>query len=270
MITGIAHNGINVIDMDKAMDFYCGAVGLKKIHEIPKDGKPWVYCLKIAKNNFVELFYGGVKDREDAYAADQIGYHHWCIICTDLQSLRDRIFKKGYIDESLQPKPTPAGGKTMWIHDPEGNALELIQRLPDAEYGGRDELLGIGHTGFIVSDMEKSLDFYINKLGLKQIRTMDKEGKPWLIFLQVQEGQNYELYHGGNRTRPNTWQSYGSSHLSLLCDDLEATLEALRAKVVPVDAEIKLGGDKNLKAWIHDPDGNRIELLYVNADSPLA
>jgi lactoylglutathione lyase len=40
------------------------------------------------------------------------------------------------------------------------------------------------HTMVRVTDVEKSLDFYVNKLGLKEIRRMDNEGGRFtLIFL---------------------------------------------------------------------------------------
>jgi lactoylglutathione lyase len=278
-ITGIAHNAIKVLDMYKALDFYCSAVGMTKAFVLPEKGPPGIIYVKISKNNFVEFFFGGEKDRNENYGPGLIGYHHWCVHVTNLQALRDRIFEKGYLKDDIQPKPTEAGGKNMWIHDPDGNALEILQPLPDSEYKGRDEFLGIGHVGYVVSDVSKSLDFYCDKLGLKQIRTVERDGKPWITHVAALEssngkegfdGQEIELFWNGSRTRPNTWESYGGTHLCLACDDVPNMVEDLRRRGVAIDIETKVGGDKNTQAWVHDPDGNRIELMQIHPDSPQA
>jgi lactoylglutathione lyase len=273
MLQGIAHNAMNVLDMEKILDFYVGAVGFERAFEIPReDGSPWIVYLKVGSNGFVELFYGGKKDREINYAADQIGYHHWCINVSNLPALRERILKKGYIKADLQPKATANGGWNLWIDDPEGNALEIVQPGPDAEFAGRDEILGIAHIGFVVGDIDKALDFYCNKLGMKELRTNEKDGKPWITFVQVREGQTYELFRAEGRphTRPNTWQSYGGTHISLLSGDVPGDIEALRKQGVSVIIEAKTGADKNTQGWVQDPDGNRVELMHIHPDSPQA
>jgi lactoylglutathione lyase len=127
--------------------------------------------------------------------------------------------------------------------------------------------------------MPKTLDFYCDKLGLREIRTVERDGKPWLTHLAVKDssngkegfdGQEIQLFWGGTRTRPNTWQSYGGMHLCLACDDVPNMVEDLRRRGVTIDIETKVGGDKNTQAWVHDPDGNRIELMQIHPDSPQA
>lgn len=59
MITGLAHNAFRVTDMDKALAFYCGVLGFSKAFEIPDDaGNPWIVYIKVAHEQFLELFYG--------------------------------------------------------------------------------------------------------------------------------------------------------------------------------------------------------------------
>jgi lactoylglutathione lyase len=272
MLIGIGHNAINVLDMEKSLDFYADAVGFRRAFEIPRDGKPWIVYLNVGGGSFLELFYDGAKDREENYAADLIGYHHWCITCTNLLALRDRVLAKGYISSDLVPKETKSGGYNLWIHDPDGNALEIVQPKPPAEYGGRDEILGIGHIGLVCNDMAQSLDFYCDKLGMQELRTIERDGHKWITFIQVREGQTYELFYpeGGRRNRPNTWQSYGGTHVSIQVDNVEETVENLRKKGVAILIEPKTGADKNTQAWIQDPDGNRVELMYIHPDSPQA
>ncbi|MDR3247701.1 MAG: VOC family protein [Treponema sp.] len=272
MLIGIGHNAINVLDMEKSLDFYVNAVGFQRAFELPLEGRPWIVYLKIGPGAFLELFYGGVKDRDQNYAADLIGYHHWGIACTNLPALRDRLFKKGCIPQETVPDKTSGGGYKLWIHDPDGNALELVQPKPTEAYGGRDELLGIHHIGLVCHDVAKSVDFYCNKLGLEEIGGVEQDGHKGITALKVREGQCYKLFapQGGERTRPNTWQSYGSSHVSLQVDNVEETVEKLRGKGVTIDIEPKTAQDKNTQAWIHDPDGNRVELMYIHPESPQA
>jgi len=278
-ITGIGHNAIRVLDMEKALDFYCSAVGMTKAFELERDGNPHIVYVKIAPNNFVELFHNGVKDREINYAPDQIGYHHWCINVTNLQALRDRIFAKGYIKEGVKPNITPAGGKNMWIHDPDGNAFEILQPRPDSAYNGVEKILGVGHVAYSCSDAQRTAAFYTDMLGLKQIRTKDRDGKPWLTYIAAldspdgndgSEGQEIELFWTGKKTRPNTWSSYGGTHLCLTCDDVPNFVDGLRSKGLPILIDTKVGGDMNTQAWVEDPDGNRVELMQMSPDSPQA
>jgi catechol 2,3-dioxygenase-like lactoylglutathione lyase family enzyme len=65
-------------------------------------------------------------------------------------------------------------------------------------------------------------------------------------------------------------QSYGSPHVSLLVDNVEKLVEKLRKEGVTIDIETKTGQDKNTQAWIHDPDGNQVELMYIHPESPQA
>lgn len=280
MITNIAHNAVKVTDMEKAVDFYCGTVGFQKAFEIADDkGRPWIVYLKICDGAFIELFYGGVKDREPAYASDRIGYHHWCVSVGDLTGLARRAYEKGWIPE---PKPGMGrdGNQNLWIHDPDGNALELVQYSPDSphmqsNHGSYDYsekgFTGVAHMAFTVSDMEQALAFYRDKLGFELIDSLDDEqGRPWLNYLRVRDGAYLELFYGGKEKVRETEASAGFMHMCLECDGLKETVETLRAKGAPIDVEPSQGKDHNWQAWTHDPDGNKIELMMISPDSPQA
>lgn len=280
MITGIAHNAMKVTDMQKALDFYCGEIGFQKAFELPdKNGNPWIVYLKICDGYFLELFYDGVRERDPAYDSGRIGYHHWCVSAGDLDGLARKAFEKGWI-----PEPKTGLGRdlnrNLWLHDPDGNALELVQYDPESPQMKSNEapyafdgkgFTGIGHVAFTVSDMEKALDFYCDRLGLKLIYSLDDEqGKPWLNYLRVRDGSYLELFYGGREKAAETEQAAGFLHVCLECDELPGTVESLRAKGVPIDVEPKQGGDRNWQAWTHDPDGNKIELMTIDPESPQA
>jgi lactoylglutathione lyase len=272
MLLGIGHNAVNALDMDKLLDFYTGAAGFQRAFEIPRDGKPWIIYLKAGEDGFLELFYGGEKDREDNNGADLIGYHHWSVTCAGLPALRERIAGKNYAAGDIKPAEDGKGGLAMRTQDPEGNILDIVQPKPTAEYGGREGILGIGSIALVCKDLAKSLDFYCGKLGMRELRTVEQGGRIKSASLQVREGQTYELCspEGAGRTRPNTWQSYGGNLVSIQVDSVEQTVEELRRRGTAILAEPKVGADKNTQAWILDPDGNRVELMYIHPDSPQA
>lgn len=217
--------------------------------------------------------------RDPAYASDRVGYHHWCVSVGDLTPFAAKAFEKGWIG-SPEPQLGKDGNRSIWIHDPDGNALELVQYAPGSpqmqsnqgpyEYG-REGLTGIAHVAFTVSDMEQALAFYREKLGFALIESLkDEEGKPWLNYLRVADGTYLELFYGGRDRVEEKDSSAGFMHMCLECGDIQETVEALRGKGAPIDVEPKQGGDKNWQAWTHDPDGNKIELMKISPESPQA
>jgi lactoylglutathione lyase len=131
-------------------------------------------------------------------------------------------------------------------------------------------ITGIGHVAFVISDLERSLDFYCHKLGFREAFRLDREGtpSPWIVYIQIAPGHFIELFPGGsgaNEPRP-----VGYNHFCLLVDDLAATLKDLEARGLAVPGEPARGVDHNLQYWIKDPDGNPIELMQIVSESPHA
>ncbi len=131
-------------------------------------------------------------------------------------------------------------------------------------------ITGIGHVAFLISDLERSLDFYCNKLGFRHAFNLDREGapSPWIVYIQVAPGQFIELFPGGQGE--NQLHKVGYNHFCLLVDDLAATLKTLEERGLPIPDGLIRGQDDNLQYWIKDPDGNRIELMQISPNSPQA
>lgn len=127
---------------------------------------------------------------------------------------------------------------------------------------------GIAHNAYVVSDMEASFDFYINKLGFTHAFSLahPKTGKPWIEYLKVADGQFIELFY------PEEGVPAGGSylHLCLETPDCVATVNELRARGTVIDVEPNQGSDFNIQAWVHDPDGNKIEIMQISPESPQA
>ena len=125
-------------------------------------------------------------------------------------------------------------------------------------------ITGMAHACFTVSDLEQSIHFYQDLLGLKPAFDFRREdGTRFGLYLHL-GGRNFiELFQGELGERADK-QSY--KHICLEVDDIQSTVATLRERGLEVSAP-KLGGDQSWQAWITDPDGNRIELHAYTPES---
>ena len=124
----------------------------------------------------------------------------------------------------------------------------------------------IGHPAFAAYDLDRTLAFY-ERLGIHEsFRLYKEDGALMLVYLHVRGDRFIEVFPGGPEPDPDRRSSF--MHLCLLTDDLAATVEDLRARGVAIRQEPKVGLDRNLQAWIADPDGNPIELMQLSEESP--
>lgn len=121
------------------------------------------------------------------------------------------------------------------------------------------------HTMVRVHDLDASLDFYINKLGLIETRRHDvPEGKFSLIFLAAAVGQaEIELTHNwGSEEVYDSGRNFG--HLAFEVDDIYQTCQNLQDNGVIINRPPRCGH----MAFIKSPDNISIELLQKG--KPLA
>ena len=114
------------------------------------------------------------------------------------------------------------------------------------------------HFNFNVLDLERSLKFYDETLGLRPVREKDMNGNR-LIFLG--DGVTdfcLELTWLRGRTEPYDLGEQ-EFHLALMSDDIEASLEKHRAMGVVVQEPRVPGGFY----FLEDPDGYWIEIIPV-------
>ena len=130
------------------------------------------------------------------------------------------------------------------------------------------------HTMVRISDIEKSLDFYCNKLGMREMRRMDSEqGRFTLIFLAAPEDRRraaeetaplIELTYNWDPEAYAGGRNFG--HLAFEVDDIYATCQSLQDKGVTINRPPRDGR----MAFIKSPDGISIELLQKGASLPHA
>ncbi|HLZ59452.1 MAG TPA: VOC family protein [Ktedonosporobacter sp.] len=133
-------------------------------------------------------------------------------------------------------------------------------------------ITGLGHIAFFITDLEKSLDFYCNKLGFREAFRLEREGEPspWIVYIQVAPNHFIELFPGGQGAIRARGRTVGYNHFCLVVDDLQATLRDLEVRGLAITGAPQQGLDHNWQYWINDPDGNAIELMQIMPDSPQA
>lgn len=127
---------------------------------------------------------------------------------------------------------------------------------------------GIAHAAYTVSDMDKAMAFYVDGLGLKKAFSLaDDQGRPWIEYLKVCDGQFIELFYAGEDFCARNG-SY--SHLCLEVDDCATTAAELEGRGVKIVVPPQQGKDRNWQCWVADPDGNRIEIMQIDPSAPQA
>ena len=125
----------------------------------------------------------------------------------------------------------------------------------------------LAHLNFVTDDLERIIDFYVNKLGMKVKFTLNnKKGQPFGYYFECGNATFLEFfdqamaaeYWGGQVAVLTTGTQY--RHFCLEVTGLDDYCNKLKSKGVEV-SDISLGMDNSRQAWIADPDGNDIELM---------
>jgi lactoylglutathione lyase len=121
------------------------------------------------------------------------------------------------------------------------------------------------HTMVRVRDIDESLDFYCNKLGLKEVRRMDNEsGRYTLVFLaapddveaaRTDKAPLVELTYNWDPEDYQGGRNFG--HLAYSVDNIYKTCERLQNGGVTINRPPRDGH----MAFVRSPDGISIELL---------
>jgi len=123
------------------------------------------------------------------------------------------------------------------------------------------------HTMIRVSDVEATLDFFVNKLGLIERRRFDNEGGRFtLIFLSAPETPEaeIELTHNWDPEPYDGGRNFG--HLAFGVDDIYAACQRLADGGVTINRPPRDGR----MAFVRSPDNISIELLQKGKALPPA
>ena len=131
-------------------------------------------------------------------------------------------------------------------------------------------VLGIGHAAYYTAQMDVMLDFYCNKLGFKHAFSIaGDDGEPWIEFVKLADGSFLEFFYAdAERMQKNSDKWF--THTCIKVTDVGAVAEFLRAEGVGLIIEPRMGKDGNMQCWCADPDGNPLEFMCIEPDSPQA
>lgn len=140
-------------------------------------------------------------------------------------------------------------------------------------------VMGMHHTGFVVSDLDASVRFYQDAVGLTLIGRRDRDGGP------ISQILGYEATHikiaefhlgGGHQLELIEYENprgadahiyerngFGASHIAFQVEDVFAAHARLAANgAQPLNPPIEIVPGKK-GCYLQDPDGNWVELLEL-------
>jgi lactoylglutathione lyase len=128
------------------------------------------------------------------------------------------------------------------------------------------------HTMVRVTNIEQSLDFYCNKLGMQEVRRReDQAGRYTLVFLSAPHDKSrsaaenaplLELTYNWDPEKYGEGRNFG--HLAFEVDDIYATCERLMQGGVTINRPPRDGR----MAFVRSPDNISIELLQKGQAQP--
>ncbi len=130
------------------------------------------------------------------------------------------------------------------------------------------------HTMVRASDLNASLDFYCNKLGLVEVNRYDSEGGRFTLVYLAAPGDVQRAHEESSPLLEITWnwdpENYSGGrnfgHLAYRVDDIYATCQRLLDAGVTINRPPRDGH----MAFIRSPDGISIELLQAGESLPAA
>jgi len=115
-----------------------------------------------------------------------------------------------------------------------------------------------------VGDLDKSIEFYTEVMGMKLLRRRDNEEYRYTLafvgYQEENEGTVLELTYNWDTSEYDLGNGYG--HIALEVEDIYATcnvIENQKGKITRPPGPVK--GGKTVIAFVEDPDGYKIELI---------
>lgn len=137
----------------------------------------------------------------------------------------------------------------------------------------------INHSGLVVADLERSLAFYRDVIGMRVTRTVDRSGLPisqivgydatHIIGAHMSSGSGptleliQYLHPFTSEKVTSERNALGASHIAFEVNDIHSAYETLKAngaQIMNPPAELEPGRSG---CYIQDPDGNWIELVEI-------
>ena len=123
-----------------------------------------------------------------------------------------------------------------------------------------EKSIHLAHTMIRVRNLEDSLEFYCNFLGLHEVRRKDISDEATLVFLS-DDAENYHLELTLNRDGRDYLLGDQFGHLAFHVDDLETVITEVKERNWWYRQSKPTASSKYI--FVHDPDGYDIEILQA-------
>ena len=140
MIKGLSHIAVRASDILASVRFYTEILGLQEAFRMHnEDGQLSTVYVYIAPSQYLELFANGTVPA--ATGSDVIGLCHICLETEDIEKAYEAVKAKGGpLDSELRLGKSKC--RMFWTHDPDGNALEIMELTPESLQAQANARLG--------------------------------------------------------------------------------------------------------------------------------
>lgn len=193
--------GFTVSDMDRSVDYYTRVLRFQKVSDVERSGVAVEHLKGLfgVRVRIVRLRLGDEELELSEYLvpkgravppdsqSNDLGFQHVAIVVSDMNRAYAWLRQNNIQHISSAPQTLPAwnqqagGIQAFYFRDPDGHVLEIIhfpsgKGDPRWQASSGDLFEGIDHTAIAVSDTEKSIAFYRDKLGMRITGTSENYG----------------------------------------------------------------------------------------------
>ncbi|WP_020006240.1 VOC family protein [Salinicoccus albus] len=272
--THVQHVKINVSDLERSVEFYTNTIGFK----ILEQDKNSASLTTDGKTSILSLYQPSHPQPKGRTS----GLYHFAILLPerkDLAAITMHLARKqmrlGSADHDVS--------EALYMSDPDGNGIEIyIDRDPEAwtwhgdqvnmvtepldaegllkdfnpsgEWHGLPEDTVMGHLHLHVADLDSTLKFYTEGLGMNIVCKFGGQA----IFMSTEDYHHHiaiNLWHGADAPAPET-DSVGLNTYTLKYPNAEAR----DAAVSRLENSGVSTADKGDSVFAQDPSGNHVEL----------
>jgi catechol 2,3-dioxygenase-like lactoylglutathione lyase family enzyme len=118
----------------------------------------------------------------------------------------------------------------------------------------------IGHICIHTADLDKTLHFYTEVLGLEMTFDFVRDGAPFGYYIHFGNNTFIEVFKGEPGEIGNI------AHVAIEVEGMDALIQRIKEHGVEI-GEKALGGDNSWQVWVTDPNGIRIEFHEYTPES---
>ncbi|MBI3695492.1 MAG: VOC family protein [Acidobacteria bacterium] len=266
-ISGIAHIGFAVSDLEKARSFYTGVLGFEQAFEIKKpDGKIEMAFFKVNDTQYIELSPGLAPEQDDRMT-------HIAFETPDIEVLRQKLDQAG-VKTPPQPGRGRDGNRNFSVRDPDGHRVEFVQYMPGSWHtsargqhvSARRISTHMLHLGITVANLDAAMKFYRDIFWYQEIwRGGPTDNELRYINMRIPSAAGGDYIEFMLHSERPTRQQLGSMH-HLCLEVPDGTIQAAYRTAVERGApkersQPRVGRNGRWLMNLFDPDGTRTELM---------